>query len=123
MSSATIIPIVFCASLEPCEKEKTPEETSCNRRNQRSTTLGDMRKQIHRTIHINRSPNNNPTTGERTMAPTILLKPAYWTAARPDCATAAPAKPPIKACEELVGRPHHQVIKSQIMAPTRSEER
>ena len=35
----------------------------------------------------------------------------------PACAVAAPAYPPIRACEELVGRPSHHVIRSQVMAP------
>src|SRR3970040_765707 len=32
------------------------------------------------------------------------------------CAKAAPAKPPIKVCDELEGIPCHQVIKFQIIA-------
>src|SRR5579872_395823 len=35
----------------------------------------------------------------------------------PERITAAPARPPIRACEEEVGNPHHQVSKSQTIAP------
>ena len=37
---------------------------------------------------------------------------------RATCAMAAPAYPPSSACDELVGSPNHQVIRSQVMAPT-----
>ena len=37
---------------------------------------------------------------------------------KPALATPAPAKPPIRACDEEVGRPSHQVMKFQAMAPT-----
>src|SRR5262245_3233508 len=33
--------------------------------------------------------------------------------------SAAPAKPPISACDEDDGRPHHQVSRFQAMAPTK----
>ncbi len=37
----------------------------------------------------------------------------------PTLAIAAPAYPPMSACEELVGRPRYQVIRSQMIAPAR----
>src|SRR5436309_12559776 len=37
----------------------------------------------------------------------------------PTRAIAAPAYPPINACDELVGRPSHHVIRSHTIAPTR----
>ena len=37
----------------------------------------------------------------------------------PTFARAAPAYPPINACDELLGSPFHQVIKSQAMAPAK----
>src|SRR5690349_5330781 len=36
-------------------------------------------------------------------------------------ASAAPHRPPISACDELDGNPHHQVIKSQIVAPSSAQ--
>src|SRR5664280_1280754 len=40
-------------------------------------------------------------------------------APKPTLAIAAPAKPPIRAWDELVGRPKYQVMMSQAMAPIR----
>ena len=37
-------------------------------------------------------------------------------ASNPDAAATAPTRPPIKACEELLGIPYHQVSKFQIIA-------
>ena len=38
------------------------------------------------------------------------------------CAIAAPAKPPIKVCEEEEGIPYHQVSKFQKMAAIKPEK-
>lgn len=38
------------------------------------------------------------------------------TESKPDEAIAAPTKPPTKVCDELDGKPNHQVIKFQIIA-------
>src|SRR5262245_65790526 len=47
----------------------------------------------------------------------ILTRPAVTSEPNPALTTAAPAKPPISACEELVGRPQTHVIRSQTIAP------
>src|SRR5262245_16412965 len=67
------------------------------------------------------SPNIGASTmNERVVGHSPTTKPSSeregpsFTAA---LATAAPAYPPINACDELVGRPSHQVIKSQMIAP------
>src|SRR5438874_797411 len=39
----------------------------------------------------------------------------------PPRAIAAPASPPMRAWDDEVGSPHHQVSKSQMMAPVRAE--
>src|SRR5438128_6014107 len=48
----------------------------------------------------------------------ILISPAPMSDPNPAFATAAPANPPINACDELVGNPQYHVIRSQTMAPT-----
>src|SRR3989441_2213994 len=48
----------------------------------------------------------------------ILIRPAAIRDPSPAFTTAAPAKPPISAWEELVGRPQYQVIRYQAMAPS-----
>ncbi len=48
---------------------------------------------------------------------TLCASPCHWTPAEPDCAIAAPTRPPIRACDELEGRPNHQVKRFQAIAP------
>ncbi len=50
----------------------------------------------------------------------VLNKPAGIRAQVPALATAAPHKPPIRACEEDEGMPYHHVIRFHAMAPTRA---
>ena len=47
----------------------------------------------------------------------ILINPEAISEPNPALTTAAPAKPPMSACEELVGNPHTHVIRSQTIAP------
>ncbi len=51
------------------------------------------------------------------MKAAILRIPVAMTAPRPALAMAAPASPPIRACDELVGSPKYQVVRFQRMAP------
>ncbi len=51
------------------------------------------------------------------MKSAILARPDTTRAPKPALATAAPAKPPIKACEELDGIPKYQVMRFHVMAP------
>ena len=48
----------------------------------------------------------------------VLVHPPETMAAKPAFATAAPAYPPMSACDELVGRPKYHVIRSHRIAPT-----
>ena len=48
-----------------------------------------------------------------------LIQPATRMALNPDFASAAPAYPPISACDDELGRPSHQVRRFQTMAPIR----
>src|SRR5215204_3553039 len=58
-----------------------------------------------------------PTNGEITMNCAILIRPGTSTDCGPAPTTAAPTKPPIKAWEDDVGRPSHQVIRFHTIAP------
>src|SRR5262245_16770647 len=51
----------------------------------------------------------------------VFVQPDTITAPNPAFDTAAPAYPPTRACDELVGRPSHQVIRFQMIAPSRPE--
>src|SRR5919201_280480 len=48
---------------------------------------------------------------------TLCASPCQSTPLEPDWTSAAPTRPPISACEELDGRPNHQVRRFQAMAP------
>ena len=60
----------------------------------------------------------NPMTGAMTMKINVLVQPLAMMAENPVFATAAPAYPPISACDDDVGRPSHHVTRSQMMAPS-----
>src|SRR5262245_15932182 len=62
-------------------------------------------------------PSTRPMSGARTMKISVLVQPDAMIALHPALTTAAPANPPISACEELVGKPKYQVIKSHTIAP------
>ena len=51
---------------------------------------------------------------------TILRTPLKITVSKPELATAAPIKPPTRVCEELDGKPHHQVRRFQVIAAIRA---
>src|SRR5215218_8245333 len=50
---------------------------------------------------------------------TLPTRPSAITASKPTAATAEPTTPPIRAWEELEGRPKDQVIRFQAIAPIR----
>src|SRR5205809_1031362 len=49
---------------------------------------------------------------------TLCASPCQSTPFSPDCTSAAPTKPPISACDELEGKPNHQVSRFQAIAPS-----
>ncbi len=51
------------------------------------------------------------------MAAVVLMNPDATSEPTPPLATAAPASPPISACEELEGMPKYQVMMFQLIAP------
>ena len=59
-----------------------------------------------------------PRSGERTMKTSVFTRPVRHEDAGPAFTTAAPANPPMRACEEEDGRPHHHVRRFQTIAPT-----
>src|ERR1039457_4347378 len=69
------------------------------------------------TMTMRMYPKTSPRTVEMTMKEPILMNPDGIMDSQPALTTAAPAKPPIKAWEELVGRPEYQVKRSQAIAP------
>src|SRR3712207_3669036 len=60
----------------------------------------------------------NATSGATNAGITTLLsRPSPSTASGPAATNAAPATPPISACEELEGRPKYHVARFQAIAP------
>jgi hypothetical protein len=62
-------------------------------------------------------PTTRPISGARIMNAPILRRPLATSEPNPALTTAAPAKPPISAWEELVGNPQTHVIRSHTIAP------
>jgi hypothetical protein len=64
-------------------------------------TWGNLHR-LHRGVRelIKSRPNIIPTSGAITIYGTTFNKPPSFNAANPACATAAPANPPTRACEE-----------------------
>ena len=117
-SARKMTPIVFWASCRPWPRASAAAETVCIIRNPRITLCGLRRRKIHMIDSITRNAAQKPNSGERTIGmrtfSTIL---AQSTAAPPPIA--APTRPPMRACEEDDGRPNHQVMRFQVIAPSR----
>src|SRR4051794_19215264 len=64
-------------------------------------------------------PSSSPSTGEITMNSAVLPRKCRSSEVKPALATAAPANPPKRACDEDEGSASHHVKMSQISAPTR----
>ena len=126
-----MIPTVFWASLEPCEKPIMPAESSCSLPKDFWTLLGRMAKRTMITVSsaMKATPSVNPMKGEMIIGlislgqrPTVL--PAESVAdqirrphSRWDWPSTPPQSPPTRACEELDGMPNHQVKRFQTMPP------
>src|SRR4051794_36500297 len=62
--------------------------------------------------------NANASVGAHTAGMiTLCTTPCHCTPCSPDCARAAPMRPPIKACDDDDGRPSHHVSRFQTIAP------
>ena len=112
-------PMVFCASLPPWPRLKAAADSSCSRRNTRSTLRGVV--PLHTHIRPSISPNAKtiPSSGDTTMKMTVFSRLAPLTTLQPALAMPAPTTPPISACDDEVGSPSHQVVRFQAIAPTR----
>src|SRR5258705_8523064 len=63
-----------------------------------------------------------PTTGARKMKLAVFNIIALLIVLNPPWAIAAPAKPPIKVCEDDEGMPNHQVSKFHAIAAIKPEK-
>src|SRR5207342_2142780 len=141
-SVSAMMPMVFCASLEPCAKPMAPALRICalpkkpltqrGRAIRRSTPpLAAMPEMTAKMTPITRKPVTKPSTGEVTMGTTTFHNtPALFHTGSLACAqmiawklfeaaaSAAPHRPPISACEDDDGRPRAHVIRFQMMPPS-----
>src|SRR5215510_8175648 len=90
---------------------------NCSERKVLSTADGLVRTNAHETVSTSSSARKKPSKGEKTMAAAVMPRPLHTIEPSPALVTAAPASPPIKACELLEGIPHHQVNRFQQLAP------
>src|SRR5919197_1533187 len=114
-----MMPMVFWASLPPWPRLKAAAETSCSLRKSRSTSLGMEPRKTHNRASISANATARPASGDTKMNSTVRCRLCVLTTLQPALATPAPTKPPISACDEEVGRPSHQVVRFQAIAPTR----
>ncbi|MMZ63153.1 hypothetical protein D1872_253910 [compost metagenome] len=61
-------------------------------------------------------PTTNAMTGDNTRASTIVLNPPQLSLSGPAPIYTAPARAPIRACDEEDGIPNHQVMRFHIIA-------
>jgi len=112
-----MIPMVFWASLPPWPRLNAAAETSWRRRNRWSTLRGvePFNSQASPTI----SPNASaiPSSGDTTMKMTVFCRLGPSTTLQPALATPAPITPPIRAWDDEVGSPSHQVVRFHAIAP------
>ena len=66
------------------------------------------------------TPSINPRTGEIKINDTVFKMPEEIREDGPALTNAAPIKPPIRACEELVGRARYHVIMFHKHAPNKA---
>jgi hypothetical protein len=68
------------------------------------------RRKSQLTTTMLKAPSRKPNTGEKKIPSATKAQPSGRMTASPALTTAAPRKPPIRACEELVGRANNQVM-------------
>ncbi len=113
--------MVFCASLVPCASASRPPEITWPKRKPPVTGPGRSRPTIRYSSRI-ASPATTKARIGATTAGTITLPripSSKDTALGPSATSTAPTIPPIRAWEELDGRPKYQVVRFQAIAPTR----
>ena len=106
MRTARMTPIVFCASLPPWPRLNAAADTSWAWRKPRlSRSTLRWRWTAHITAIITTVASASPSSGDSRMNTPIFCNPLEISTSKPPLATAAPAMPPTRACDELVGRP------------------
>ncbi len=116
-----MIPMVFWASLRPWLMLKIAAEKSCRCLKKRLEDSTLLLRERFRVTAINKNPKINPIKGDIMMKLDVFMMPFQTRISNPPFTRPAPIKPPIRACEELLGRPKYHVIRFQMMAPLTAE--
>src|SRR5262245_17407899 len=121
MSRARMTPIVFWASLAPWPRLKAAADASWPWRNPRcSRSMFRLRWKVQKIASEMMSAAARPISGDSTMNTPILRRPEAMSTSKPALATAAPAIPPTRACDELLGSPSQKVMRFHTIAPIRA---
>jgi len=112
-------PTVLAASCIPCPSDMKNAETDWRMRKIRFSRPGWPRRKIHSTASITRYPSTKPTSGDSTIGIKILLTMPDQKMTPSGTSNVAPTSPPNRACEDDDGIPKYQVIRFQMVAPTR----
>src|SRR5687768_17470341 len=97
-------PIVFWASWRPWPRAIAAAETVCATLKPRLALLGLALRKAHMMAIISAKPRLKATTGETNIGMTTFSSTSAQLAEAP-AATAAPTRPPMRACEDDDGRP------------------
>ena len=111
------MPIDFCASFEPFEKAIIAAETTCILRNLSFMKCGEKFAKSRKIMFMITIPVRKAIAGDAISPIKIFPIPTKFKPFVPTDIKTAPIKPPIKACDELDGRPIHHVSKFQVIAP------
>ena len=118
-SARVMMPIVFCASFEPCEKAMKPADTTWTRRKIAADrpAPGLPEDPVDARASAAKAPMN-PRSGEMTIGiRTLPTIPPILNAPSPAATSVAPSRPPISAWLLELGRPTSQVRRFQVIAP------
>jgi len=113
-----MMPMVFCASLEPCENAMKLAERTWSHLKVRLTFDGGRRCTIQRRTIMKMRAATRQMAGAAIMGTmTLSTRPLQITPLMPTWTSVAPTSPPISACDELDGMPKRHVMRFQAMAP------
>jgi hypothetical protein len=120
ISASAITPIVFCASLVPCDSATNDAVAIWPQRNPSSRRFFITLRVIRYTSQVPTAATIPAMTGAATAGTiTFCVIPFQFTPFMPIAAIPAPMRPPNNACDELDGMPNSQVNRFHRMPPIR----
>lgn len=118
ISASAITPMVFCASLVPCDSATSEAVAIWPHRKPSSRRFFSTFRVIRYTSQVPTAATIPAITGAATAGiSTFCVMPLQFTPAMPIAASPAPTSPPNNACEELDGMPNSHVNRFHRMPP------